>query len=47
MKVNDTEETAIIDTGSPITVISKGLVNRIGDEYEDNKLKVKVHLKYS
>ena len=39
VKVNDTGATAIIDTGSPVTVISKGLFSRMGNEYEDNKLK--------
>ena len=28
-KVNDTEATEIIDTGSPVTVISKGLFDRM------------------
>ena len=32
VKVNDTEATAIIDTGSPVTVISKGLFDRMGNE---------------
>ena len=47
MKVNDTDATAIIDTGSPVTVISRGLFNRMGDEYEDEQKKVKSHLKNS
>ena len=47
VKVNDTAAKTIIDKGSPVTVISKGLFDRMGDEYEDNKLKLKVDLKIS
>jgi hypothetical protein len=47
VKVNDTDTTAIIDTGSPVTVISRGLFDRMGNEYEDNQQKVKSNLKNS
>ena len=36
VKVNETEATATIDTGSPVTVTSKDLFSRMGDEYEES-----------
>ena len=47
VKVNDTDATAIINTESPVTVISRGLFDRMGDEYEDNQQKVKLIIKNS
>ena len=45
VKVYDTDASAIIDTGSPATVISRGLFDRMGDEYVDNQQKVKSNIK--
>ena len=45
INVNDAVATAIIDTGSPVTVISKGLYERMGEELIDQKSKVKSNLK--
>ena len=47
VKVNDTDASAIIDTGSLFTVISRGLFDRMDDEYEDNQERVKSNLKNS
>ena len=47
VKMNNTDATVITDTGSPETVISKGLFDRLGDKYEDKKQKVKLNLKNS
>ena len=45
--VNDATDTAIIDTGSPVTVISKGLLDRIGEDFEENQVVQKSNLKVS
>ena len=47
VKVNDTDASAIIDTGSPVTVFKRELIDRMGDEYEDNQQKVKLIIKNS
>ena len=45
INVNDAIATAIIDTGSPVTVISKGLFERMSEEFIDQQLTVKSNLK--
>ena len=45
VKVYNTDASAIIDTGSPVKIISRGLFDRMGDEYEDNQQRVKSNLK--
>ena len=47
VNVNDSKAVAIIDTGSPVTVISKGMFERMGVEFEENKIKKKSNLKNS
>ena len=47
INVNDSMAVAIIDTGSPVTVISKGVFERMGDKFEENKIVVKKNLKKS
>ena len=47
INVNDSTAVAIIDTGSPVTVISKGMFERMGVEFEENKIKIKSNLKKS
>ena len=47
INVNDSTAVAIIDTGSPVTVISKGMFERMGVEFEENKSLVKSNLKKS
>ena len=43
--MNDAVATAIIDTGSPVTVISQGLFERMGEEFEENSVVLKSNLK--
>ena len=45
LSVNDATVTAIIDTGSPVTVISKGLFDRMGEDFEENQVVQKSNLK--
>ena len=47
ISVNESGTLAIIDTGSAVTVISKGLFERMEEAFEDNKMKVKSILKNS
>ena len=45
VQVNDAVATEIIDTGSLVTVISQGLLERMDEESEENREKLKSNLK--